>query len=103
MQRLPGPHLTHHVRLFPSSLTTTVFSQRSRGRFEASPRRAAPKGLQSFIFRTAPLSVIQLTNDLQRSWHTGFFHELELHFQFPGFPLKLPQPRPFIRKYSEVP
>src|ERR1035438_10706743 len=29
---------------FPPSLTTTVFSQRSMGRFEASLRRAAPKG-----------------------------------------------------------
>ena len=32
---------------FSTSLTTTVFSQRSRWRFEASPRRAAPKGLPS--------------------------------------------------------
>src|SRR5207249_4504646 len=29
---------------FSSSLTTTVFSQRSMRRFDASPRRAAPKG-----------------------------------------------------------
>jgi len=29
---------------FPRSLTTTVFSQRSTRRFEASPRRATPKG-----------------------------------------------------------
>ena len=39
---------------FSSSLTTTVFSQRSMRRFEASPRRAAPKGHRSFISRTAP-------------------------------------------------
>ena len=39
---------------FSSSLTTTVFSQRSMRRLEASPRRAAPKGQQSFISRTAP-------------------------------------------------
>ena len=38
---------------FPRSLTTTVFSQRSTRRFEASPRRAAPKG-QTFISHTAP-------------------------------------------------
>ena len=32
---------------FSTSLTTTVFSQRSRWWFEASPRRAAPKGQPS--------------------------------------------------------
>ena len=42
--RLPDPHLTPHRMPFPRSLTTTVFSQRSTRRFEASPRRAAPKG-----------------------------------------------------------
>lgn len=40
---------------FSSSLTTTVFSQRSMRRFGASPRRATPKG-QTFISRTAPFS-----------------------------------------------
>src|SRR5664280_2756836 len=34
---------------FSSSLTTTVFSQRSMRRFEASPRRAAPKGQPSSL------------------------------------------------------
>jgi hypothetical protein len=42
--RLPDPYLTPHRMPFPRSLTTTVFSQRSTRRFEASPRRAAPKG-----------------------------------------------------------
>ena len=42
--RLPDPHLTPHRMPFPRTLTTTVFSQRSTRRFEASPRRAAPKG-----------------------------------------------------------
>ena len=51
--RLPDPHLTPHRMPFPRSLTTTVFSQRSTRRFEASPRRAAPKGQNSFISRTA--------------------------------------------------
>ena len=37
-----------------SSLTTTVFSQRSMRRFEASLRKAAPKGHETFISRTAP-------------------------------------------------
>jgi hypothetical protein len=26
----------------------------------------------------------------------GFFHELKLHLEFPGFPLELAQPRPLI-------
>src|SRR5450631_3233260 len=39
---------------FSSSLTTTVFSQRSMRRLEASLRRAAPKGHETFISRTAP-------------------------------------------------
>ncbi len=38
---------------FSSSLTTTVFSQRSMRRFDATPRRATPKGQQSFIFHAA--------------------------------------------------
>ena len=42
--RLPDPHLTPPTGAFSSSLTTTVFSQRSTRRFEASPRRAAPEG-----------------------------------------------------------
>src|SRR5690348_10781398 len=37
-----------------SSLTTTVFSQRSMRRFEASLRKTAPKGHETFISRTAP-------------------------------------------------
>jgi acetyl esterase/lipase len=41
--RLPDPHLTDYVRLSPT-LTTTVFNKRSLGRFEASLRRATPKG-----------------------------------------------------------
>ena len=44
------------TRAFSSSLTTTVFSQRSMRRLDASPRRATPKGHQSFISCTAPQS-----------------------------------------------
>ena len=39
---------------FSLSLTTTVFSQRSTGRFGASPRRATPEGQQASISSTAP-------------------------------------------------
>jgi hypothetical protein len=42
--RLPDPYLTPHNGAFSSSLTTTVFNQRSMRRFDASPRRATPKG-----------------------------------------------------------
>ncbi|MEU3343249.1 DDE-type integrase/transposase/recombinase [Streptomyces sp. NPDC006668] len=58
---------------FSTSLTTTVFSQRSMWRFEASPRRAAPKGLPSSftqhrIQRGADLHSLKPL--LLRSWHT---------------------------------
>jgi hypothetical protein len=42
--RLPGPYLTRSSRAFSLTLTTTVFSQRSSGRFGACPRRPAPEG-----------------------------------------------------------
>src|SRR5664279_5911425 len=43
-------------RLFPTTLSTTVFSQCTCGRFEASPRRAAPEGQTTSITSTAPQS-----------------------------------------------
>ena len=47
-------------RAVSSSLTTTVINQRSMRWFDASPRRATPKGHQSFISRTAPQSITPL-------------------------------------------
>ena len=44
LERLPGPHLTRSSRAVSLSLTTTVFSQRSTGRFDAYPRRADAGG-----------------------------------------------------------
>ena len=44
LERLPGPHLTRSRRAFSLSLTTTVFSQRSTGWFDAYPRRADAGG-----------------------------------------------------------
>ena len=41
-------------RAFSLSLTTTVFSQRSTGRFSACPRRPTLEGQQASISRTAP-------------------------------------------------
>jgi len=56
---------------FPPALTTTVISQRSLGRFDASPRRATPKG-QTFISCTAPHPARPPTQQphLLRSWRT---------------------------------
>jgi hypothetical protein len=47
--RLPDPHLTTLTPPFPSSLTTTVFSQGRMRRFDITPRRATPKGHKTFI------------------------------------------------------
>jgi len=44
LERLPDPHLTRSRRAFSLSLTTTVFSQRSTGWFDAYPRRADAGG-----------------------------------------------------------
>ena len=49
--RLPDPYLTH-TYAFSSSLTTTVFNQRSMRRFDASPRRATPKGHNLHLSRS---------------------------------------------------
>ncbi len=55
---------------FSSSLTTTVTNQRSMRRFDASPRRATPKGQQSFITCTAPHQEISYGDPSLRSWRT---------------------------------
>ncbi len=55
LARLPDPHLTRSCRAFSLTLTTTVFSQRSSGWFNAYPRGSTLEGQQSSIFRTAPL------------------------------------------------
>jgi hypothetical protein len=56
---------------FSTSLTTTVFSQRSMWWFEASPRRAAPKG-QTFISHAAPhQEALPTSSSPPRSWHTS--------------------------------
>ena len=44
LERLPGPHLTRSSPPSPCTLTTTVFSQRSTGWFDAYPRRADAGG-----------------------------------------------------------
>jgi hypothetical protein len=81
--RLPGPHLTRFPRAFSSSLTTTVFSQRSMRWFDASPRRTTPKGQQSFISRIAPRSITHLPQVTSRVRDTP---------QFPKVPSTIPSP-----------
>jgi hypothetical protein len=44
LARLRGPHLMRSCRTFSLSLTTTVFSQRSTGWFDACPRRPTSEG-----------------------------------------------------------
>jgi hypothetical protein len=51
--RLSGPHLTPLTTPFPHRSPRRSSTQRSMRWFEASPRRAAPKG-HTFISRTAP-------------------------------------------------
>ena len=59
--RLPDPHLTRLTRAFSSSLTTSRHQfQRSMRWFEASPRRATPKGRQSFISAQHRISKLSL-------------------------------------------
>jgi hypothetical protein len=69
--RLPGPHLTPQPVPFPHRSPRSRHHSRSMWRFEASLRRATPKG-QTFIFRTAPRSTAAYLHDHlpSRSWHT---------------------------------
>ena len=61
--RLPDPYLTPLTTPFPHRSLQRSSTQCSMRWFEASPRRAAPKGHKSFIFRTAPFpeAVLQPT------------------------------------------
>ena len=69
--RLPDPHLTPHAAPFPHRSPRSRRRSRSMWRFEASPRRATPKGRQSFISCTAPLhEALPTSNSLPRSGHT---------------------------------
>ena len=70
--RLPDPHLTRHACLFPHRSPRSRHRFRSMWWFEASPRRATPKGQQSFISCTAPLQqALPTSNSLPRQGHTG--------------------------------
>src|SRR6266540_5593954 len=65
------PDASHDA--FSTSLTTTVFSQRSRWRFEASPRRTAPKGqLLHLSHSIASRSFAYIDGSSLRSWRTDF-------------------------------
>ena len=66
---LPDPHLTPLMDAFSTSLTTTVFNQRSMWWFGASTRPATPKG-QTFISCRTPIpeSLTCLHQDLHSSF-----------------------------------
>ncbi len=98
---LLDPYLTHHMDTpFPSTLTTTVFSQCRSGRFGASPCRQTPEGHDSSITsmashtsRVAPASPFRITtahantrafastltqqNDYENNWVLG--HKRQQH------------------------
>src|SRR6188472_1910067 len=67
LERLPDPHLTRSSRAFSLSLTTTVFSQRSTGWFDAYPRRADAGGPTS----------LHLSHST--TFRNRFLHQLLLH------------------------
>jgi hypothetical protein len=52
----PTPTCHDRVATSPTTLSTTVFSQCTRGWFEASSRKAAPEGQTTSITSTAPQS-----------------------------------------------
>jgi hypothetical protein len=72
MQRLPGPHLTHHVRLFPRRSP-----RRSSANAAESGLKPPPEGwlreadnLSSLVQHRFQPPIA--SGSLQRSWHTGF-------------------------------
>jgi hypothetical protein len=73
---------------FSSSFTTTVFSQRSMRWFDATPRRATPKGHKSFISHaTAHLIEAVLPTSqplLLRAWHTHDAGLVRMQLQTPA-------------------
>src|SRR5918998_2177975 len=84
--RLPDPYLTPYNGAFSSSLTTTVFSQRSMRRFDASPRRATPKGHNLHLPRSTTSRSSAYTIKLLSMFgtHAGFqksatYAEQQLH------------------------
>jgi hypothetical protein len=55
---------------FSASLTTTVFSQRSMRRFDASPRRATPKGHNLHHLHSTASNESAIATPSLRSWRT---------------------------------
>jgi hypothetical protein len=63
--RLPGPYLTPLPAPFPHRSPRTAFGRRSMRRFEASPRRATPKGHNLHLPRsTASAKISYLSTSL---------------------------------------
>jgi hypothetical protein len=95
MQRLPGPHLTHHVRLFPHRSPRRSSANAAEGGLKPPPegRLREADNLSSLVQHHFPLPIA--SGSLQRSWHTGFSEERKLHFQFPVAALEFTDPLVF--------
>jgi len=87
LERLPGPHLTQSSHAFSLSLSTTVFSQRTTGRFSARPRRADAGGPTS-------LHLSHSTTYEKDSYISSSFGVHDALFA-PGFALHGPERRGF--------
>src|SRR5437763_14233696 len=66
---------------FPTSLTTTVFSQCSSGRFEITPAGRLRRANILHLPCSTAIDYSTTSSSLPRSWHT-FSHDVERH---PGF------------------
>src|ERR1700676_1818379 len=90
MQRLPGPHLTHHVRLFPHRSPRRSSANAAEGGLKPPPegrlRRAGnPSSLVQHRFQP-PIA----SGSLQRSWHTRFFQKRVLELKLADTALQFP-------------
>lgn len=65
---LPGPHLTPHRMPFPSRSPRRSSPQRSRRRFEASPRRATPKGQILHLPQSTDSTELDLPHHIESSF-----------------------------------
>jgi hypothetical protein len=92
MQRLPDPHLTHHVRLFRHRSPRRSSANAADGGLKPPPEgrlRRAGNPSSSVQHRLQP----PITSDnLHRSWHTRFFQKSVFRLQVADPALKLPDP-----------
>src|ERR1700728_3406096 len=89
MQRLPGPHLTHHVRLFPHRSPRRSSANAAEGGLKPPPegRLREADSLSSFVQHRFQPPIA--SGSLQRSWHTRFCQEGAFHLKLAVLPLEL--------------